>query len=111
MPTFTNTPSYGAAVKVQPRVRQAQFGDGYSQRVADGINSAPRAWSLSFAKRTEAEIDAIESFLDTQGGTASFDWTPPRGAAGKWICKTWDRGLDDFNNERLSATFEEVFEA
>lgn len=110
MPTFTYTPSYGAALKTQPRVRKAQFGDGYSQRVADGINNAPRVWSLTFGKRTAADIDAIEAFLVTQAGTAYFTWTPPRGAVGKWICTTWDRGVDDVNNERLSATFEEVFE-
>jgi phage-related protein len=110
MSTFSTTPSYGAALKVAPRVRVAQFGDGYSQRVGDGLNNAPRSWSLTFGKRTEAEIDAIEAFLAGEGGTTAFDWTPPRGAAGKWVCKGWDRGLDGFNNERLSATFDEVFE-
>jgi len=48
MTTFTFSPKYGAALSKEPRVKMAQFGDGYQQRVGDGINTIAREWSLNF---------------------------------------------------------------
>ena len=108
MSTFTWSPAPGATLQQQPRVRAAVFGDGYQQRVADGINAMPRSWSLSFTRET-ADIDAIEAFLIAHAGVTSFDWTPPSGAAGKWICKSWSRNVIYRNVQAITATFEEVF--
>lgn len=111
MPAFTFTPSYGAQLSVKPRVVRAQFGDGYSQRVVDGINNKPRKWQLTFAARTTAEIQPILAFLETQGGDQSFDWTPPTGAAGKWIIDDgWTHTLNRFNDNTVSVVFQEVFD-
>ena len=108
MSTFTFTPAYSAQVNKKPRVRKAAFGDGYEQRVPDGINTIKRVWSLRFTK-SSADIAAVDAFLSEHGGTTSFDWTPPRGAAGKWICDEWNEGLDGFNKDTITATFTEVF--
>lgn len=48
MAEFTYCPFLGANVTKTPRVRTTQFGDGYMQRVGDGINTAPREWQLQF---------------------------------------------------------------
>jgi phage-related protein len=40
----------------------------------------------------------------------SFDWTPPRGGAGKFICEEWQTTLSNCNNNQIQATFREVFE-
>ena len=82
MATFTWSPQT-ADKTVTPRMNTASFGDGYVQRVADGINHKPREWALTFV-RPKAEIDAIESFLDANADTA-FDWTDPDGFTGRWI--------------------------
>ena len=108
MSTFTFSPTYGAAETNTPKVRKAQFGDGYQQRVGDGINRTPRLWSLSF-EGTKTDIDAIDLFLETEDGITSFDWQPPAGAAGKWICSEWTSAINQYNNWVLSANFQEVF--
>ena len=106
MSTFTATPS-SAALTVKPRQRIARFGDGYEQRVTDGINAAPRTWSLSFTQpRSEAE--AILAFFDAQGA-ASFDWTPPHGAPGKFVARDWSSALIGPFAMQISVSFEEVF--
>lgn len=110
MPTFTYTPDWGAQLSVKPRVNRSQYGDGYEQRVADGINFKPRTWALKFSVRTDAEIQPIIDFLDAQGGVQSFDWTPPVGAAGKWVCDEWTQTEDRYNQNTVQATFREVFE-
>lgn len=108
MSTFTWSPAPGPTMQVKPRVRTAKFGDGYQQRVADGIHAMPRSWSLTFTRET-ADIDAIEAFLQARAGVESFDWTPPSGAAGKWICNAWSRTAIYRNVMGITATFDEVF--
>jgi phage-related protein len=108
MSTFTYSPKYGAAFTKSPKVRIAAFGDGYQQRVADGINTTPRGWSLSF-EGTKTEIDAIELFLATENGVTSFDWQPPTGSAGKWICSQWSNSIIEYDHWSLTANFQEVF--
>jgi phage-related protein len=48
--------------------------------------------------------------LDARGGVESFDWTPPRGTAGKYVCDSWQITLSNCNNNQLRAKFREVFE-
>lgn len=108
MTEFIYCPAPGASQEITPKVRTAVFGDGYQQRVGDGINTLPRKWSLTFTRRT-ADIDAIEEFLTDAGGIESFSWTPPSGLPGLWICKSWVRNLPHTAAQSISATFEEVF--
>lgn len=110
MPTFTYQPDNAAQVSVKPRVLTAKFGDGYEQRLGDGINIRPREWRLTFNTRTNAEMSPIVAFLEGQNGVASFDWTPPSGAAGKWVCEDWQQTVVRYGINDLSATFREVFE-
>ena len=109
MSTFTWKPSWGAKLSVKPSVMSAKFGDGYEQRVADGINSQPRIWSLTFTSPV-SEIDAIEAFISLAGAVSSFDWTPPTGAAGKFVCDQWERDVVAPAVHSFMATFREVFE-
>lgn len=111
MAVFTWIPALNAQKAVKPRVLLAKFGDGYSQRVPDGLNTMLRTYSVQFTNRVQAECDAIEAFLIAQGGVLSFDWTPIGGAAGKWICGVpsgWTRTELGLGIATIAATFEEV---
>ena len=110
MATFTYTPSFEATESSKPRVRKFQAGDGYEQRVRFGLNTDPKEWSLTFANRTDTERDNILTFLEARNGVESFDWTPPRGTAGKYVCEEWQATLSNCNNNQIQATFREVFE-
>jgi len=110
MATFTFTPSFEATESSAPRVRKFAAGDGYEQRVRFGLNTNPKEWTLRFANRTDTERDAIAAFLDARGGAESFDWTPPRGTAGKYVCEEWQVTLSNCNNNQIQATFRQVFE-
>ena len=111
MATFVWIPDYGSQEQHKPRVRRVQFGDGYQQRSADGINTDPATWVLSFGNRSDAESQAIVDFLAARGGVEAFDWTPPRGSSAlKWICPQWQRAPTNYGSWTVSATFEQVFE-
>lgn len=108
MATFPDIkPDYGASENKEPKIRKAQFGDGYAQRVQDGVNNLPRKWNLKFTQ-TPANADKIENFLASTNGTSNFDWTPPRGASGKWVAEKWDRSIEEAYDV-ITAVFEEDF--
>ena len=60
-----------------PRILTAKFGDGYEQRIADGINVLNETYSLTFRNRTKEEIDDIVAFLDTKQNVTKFTLTLP----------------------------------
>ncbi len=71
------TPDKSMTKTAAPRVLQISFGDGYEQRIADGINSINETYSLSFKTRLKEDIDDIVVFLDAQKNVAKFLYTMP----------------------------------
>lgn len=109
--TFTWTPDFGAQAAYKPRVRTAKFGDGYEQRVGDGINTGTDRWSLTFAARTDSETSSITGFLSSRNGIEAFNWTPPtEGSAIVVVCREWNKTIDRNNLNTVTATFERVYE-
>lgn len=112
MATFPSiSPTYGAQKTSQPKVRQTQFGDGYSQRISFGLNQNPKQWSLTW-EVSETDADTIEAFLDARAADgASFDWAPPDSATTyKWTCYNWSKSIPYLNRATIQATFTQVFE-
>ena len=71
------TPDKSMTKASTPRVLIASFGDGYEQRIADGINTLNETYSLSFKTRLKADIDDIVAFLDGKKSVSSFTLTLP----------------------------------
>ena len=110
-------PDKGLSRKNTPRTFTVQFGDGYQQRIANGINNLKQQFSVSFATREKAEIDDIVGFFESTNGVTAFDFTfADTNASGNEetvkvyvseFTQNWD--YDDFYT--LSATFVRVYEA
>ena len=75
--TLIATPDKSMSKSVSPRVLTAKFGDGYEQRIANGINSIDETYSLTFKTRTKEDIDDIVVFLDDQKNVSKFLFTMP----------------------------------
>ena len=113
MPSFTWTPDFGATKKVNSRVVEARFGDGYSQRQQIGMNPSMQEWSLTFNNRNLTEANEITDFLEARGGTESFDFTPPGSEDSiTVVCRPgqWSITTVKFNLYSITAKFEQVFE-
>lgn len=106
------TPDFGASKKSEPKTRKIQFGDGYQQRVTFGLNQNPKIWDLTWTATTNSDADAIEAFFDARAADSeSFNWTPLDEAVSyKWICPNWQREHQYANINRITATFQQVFE-
>lgn len=107
--TFTWTPiGPGAQGEISLRTRSVQFGDGYSQAVADGINNKVGSWPLRFVGDRD-KIRAIADFLDRHAGATSFYWTPPLGEQGRYKAAQYSPGPEAKGLYSLSVTFQQVF--
>lgn len=109
MPNFTWTPDQGAKRSVKIRVNRSQFGDGYSGRTADGINVIVEAWDVTFNSRTQAEIDAIQDFLEAAEGRTTFTFTTPRGKTINCTCAQFDASYNHALDATLTATFQQEY--
>lgn len=58
------------------RLRIAQFGDGYSQRILDGINALNLTFNLQFPNRPQTKILDMDAYL-TSMKAAAFPFTDP----------------------------------
>ena len=106
-PYFFWKHSYKANNKSTPRIKKISFGDGYTQRIPDGINTLLLNYSLSFENRDLHEITAILHFFTIRNGTESFCWLPPapRGQISRMICEEWSDVQEFVNNYSITATF------
>lgn len=110
MATFTWHPAPGAKRTVKPRILAARFGDGYEQRVGDGINTRLSIWELSFPGLSRADADDVDAFLVARNGVESFDWVDPAGVSGKYLCREWESTELGAGRININATFEQVAE-
>lgn len=90
------------------RVRTAQFGDGYKQSVADGINNKVQSWPMRFIG-TATRIAQIRDFLDRHAGYKSFYWTPPLGVQGLYRAPKYTPAVEAVGVYSITVTFEQAF--
>jgi phage-related protein len=109
--TFTFVPSKNISKSTKTRTREISFGDGYSQRVPDGINNILREWKLTFENRGIDTANQIISFLESQNGSESFSWTPPgTNTSYRVVCMEWSETDTSHISKTISATFKQVFD-
>lgn len=109
-PYFMWVPSYSLTVNNAPRVKSVKFGDGWEQRMNDGINNNLLDIDISFDNRDLFETAAILHFLDTRAGSESFIWYPPQPyyAQKLWVCESHLMTFNFYNNYSIKAKFREV---
>ena len=113
----TIVPDKGLSKSNTPVIFVAEFGDGYEQSIANGINNLKQEFNVSFATREKAEIDDIVGFFESTNGVTAFNFTfADTNASGNeetvkvyvtQFSQNWD--YDDYYT--LNATFKRVYEA
>lgn len=109
-------PDKGFTRDSKPKTHTISFGDGYEQRIADGINNLEQTINVSFSTRPKAEIDDLVAFFESLGGVSKFRFDIEDSNAGsstetiKCVCDTWNQSwaYDDYYS--LTATFRRVYE-
>tara|TARA_B100000953_G_scaffold287688_1_gene270129 strand:+ start:489 stop:884 length:396 start_codon:yes stop_codon:yes gene_type:complete len=127
---FTTSSDYGSlpvrpdkslSRKSKPKIHLATFGDGYEQRLGDGINSVKETFSVQFQTRTKADIDDIVGYFTSLKGVTAFNFTipddnvaaspGPQETTIKVVCDDFDITYDYGDFYSASANFRRVYEA
>ncbi|WP_414451292.1 phage tail protein [Burkholderia sp. 22PA0099] len=106
--TFSWSPALGGQGDTTWSVREAKFGDGFTQRVEDGINNESDSWQLTFRGRRDV-VMPIREFLRKHRGARAFFFTPPGGEQGLYVCKAMSRVFNTATVFTITATFEQTF--
>ena len=87
-------------VKRSQRRQQANFGDGYSQLLTDGLNTDREIWQCLTSPMPNADAYSVESYLLTVRGSA-IEWTAPMST--KTFSRPFESGVLDLGYTDLSA--------
>lgn len=104
----------GSSIKGKPKIRLASFGDGFEQRLPDGVNHISKTFNIRFSPRTKEEIDDIIDFFEYMGGVTSFEVTLPnsnRTETERIVIDDWDKNYSHDNFYSATASGRKVNEA
>ncbi len=113
MATFPITnPVYNTRINARPKVNTLSFGDGFEQRLTEGLNQNPLSVNLTF-ELSQTDANTAITFLNARvEDGASFDYTlPSETSSRKFVCTSFPRSIPFLNRVTLSCVFREVFEA
>ncbi len=97
----------GYGGELAPSVREVRFGDGYSQRMAAGLNADLKTYRVTLSV-TREEARHLEAFLAEHGGWKAFLWKPPYAYRQiKVTCAGWSARVGMLRVE-FSAEFKQV---
>ena len=114
---FEATADRGMGRSSEHRVLTAKFGDGYEQRVLNGINTKNDSFDISFNNRTAEDINLLAAFLDSKAAK-NFDFTVTDKFSGgnlanttmKVVCDTYSINYVRDNFHSLTCTLRRVYE-
>lgn len=115
--TAMAVPDKALTKKSKPKLLRAKFGDGYEQRIADGINTQQETYTLSFKRRPKDFIDDVGDYLASTNGVTSFNIALPKGNSGsgyfiiKVVCEDFNINYEYDDYFTLTTTLKRVYEA
>lgn len=101
-------PSYPIEKSVEPRVKRASFGDGYTQESPDGLNPLLHTWNLVWDVVTYDERTTITTFLKDKLGCIPFNWVDGAGTTHLVKCPTWTEINFEPTLYKITATFKQT---
>lgn len=111
--SFDWIPSYQSPKNTEFRLLRNKFGDGYEQRIGDGINNEEESWDLVFNSVDSSTAETMDLYLKSKKSGESFVWTPnylnPSSEKFKVICTKYKINPVGYNIYDISLTFDRVF--
>ena len=82
----------GPIKATKARVLRAPFGDGYSQRAANGINYLDESWEVEWENLDSTEESSLITQLEGAYGVTAIDWIPPDNTVSqKFTIEQWQK--------------------
>lgn len=103
--------SYGTDMGQRYKVRRVQFGDSYSQRARDGMNSTPQQWKLNWSKISDADAEMLRLFFERMAGVDVIEWKPYNQTDTlKWTANDWSGQPSGWMVQDCSITLTQEFD-
>lgn len=107
METLPFCPQAGYSTECEPRRKVHDFGDGYQQRRADGLNPLQRKFSVSFNLNHKQAV-ILDDFFTKHSGVTAFQFKDKEsGKLFKVVCPKWSKTTGK-QHTQFSCEFEEV---
>ena len=109
-------PDKGFTQDDKTRQYSTNFGDGYEQRIANGINTIDQTFNLNFKTRPKAEIDDLVTFFTGLAGVSLCQFTYADSNAGgsetsiKATAANWTKTYNYGDYYSLSVKLTRVYE-
>ena len=110
---FENRMSLSSSYSQDTRLRQVEFGDGYIQRTALGVNSRRRRMDVAWNNITSLEYQTLYSLLDfyhKYGHAIALNAGNLLFTPGNFMIETIDVQVADNEHFTLTAKLTEVFD-
>jgi len=104
-------PKYDYTITRQPAVNVISFGDGFEQRLTEGLNQNPITLNLKFDLSQTDSTTAV-NFLNariTDGASFTF-LVPNENVTKNFVCLSYNTAIPFLNRVTLTCSFKEVFE-
>ena len=104
-------PKYNYTITRQPAVNVISFGDGFEQRLTEGLNQNPITLNIKFDLSQTDSTTAV-NFLNariTDGASFTF-LVPNENVTKNFVCLSYNTAIPFLNRVTLTCSFREVFE-
>lgn len=89
----------------------SKFGDGFSQRAPNGINTKIDSWTVNWSPLLITDRNTVVTALDAVGTWGIITWTPPGETVSKKFIVTSGYSESYISNYyRISVKLEQVFD-
>lgn len=107
----TVAPDAGLDREVTPNIQKMQFGDGYSQRLTNGLNSKPVKTEFNWSYLTEVQMKVYDDFAKAHAsGEAWLFQFPDEDAPRAFFITKWRVKRVQYNVYTVTYSVEEVFD-
>ena len=106
----THQPDDGPELDQEPNIIEAKFGDGYSQRIGEGLNNIKRKIPLNWTHIPQTFAIELDDFCRDHSAGQAFYWTPNGGSQMKWKVVRYKRKIRGAGWGSFSMEIEQVFD-
>ena len=75
-------------MQVKHRVSEAQFGNGFRQRIGHA-GARKRSWHVKFVDGRVVVVARVDQFRTGLAGSRAFFWQPPNSTNAQFVCAEW----------------------
>lgn len=99
----------GAQLQFNFNTITANFGDGYEQRSANGINSVRETIDVTLSFLTDSDMLLVSNFIKSHGSAKPFYFTFYINDTKLYTCESFSQTVVEKNRNTLSMQFREWF--